>query len=330
MKPRDIAALLLPSTKKNPAKEKGIAYAPSNIALAKYWGKRNTVLNLPVTSSMSISLGNKGTSTTVSISPLERDMFFLNTKEIIEQNNFSQRLSHYLDIFRPHPHFYFKIETINTIPIAAGLASSASGFAALILALNDFFEWELDNKALSILARLGSGSAARSLWNGFVLWNAGTSEEGMDSFAEPLPYTWPKLRVGLLIVSSVEKPLSSREAMQRCQETSPFYKMWPTHVAHTIDSLKQALTQKDIHLLGLSAEQNALAMHSTMFTSHPAFSYWQTDTLTAMQKVWSLRQQKAPLYFTEDAGPNLKLLFTEEITSQVRDEFPSVEIIRPF
>lgn len=329
MKPYDVATLLLPS-KKNPVKENGVAYAPSNIALAKYWGKRNTTLNLPLTSSLSISLGNKGTSTTVSISPIERDMFFLNTKEITEHNNFFQRLSQYLNIFRPHPHFYFKIETINTIPIAAGLASSASGFAALTLALNDFFGWELENKALSILARLGSGSAARSLWNGFVQWNAGTSDDGMDSFAEKLPYTWPELRVGLLIVSSSEKSLSSREAMQRCQETSPFYQMWPAHVAHTIDSLQQALIQKDLRVLGLAAEQNALAMHSTMHTSNPAFSYWQADTLSAMQKVWLLRQKEVPLYFTEDAGPNLKLLFTEETTAQVLDQFPTVEIIKPF
>ena len=330
MNPNHVIEKILASRKIIPAKEKGEAYAPSNIALAKYWGKRDTQLNLPVTSSLSISLHDKGSFTTVSASSVNQDILFLNSRKVPADKNFAQRLSCYLDLFRPTKDFYFTIETTNTIPVAAGLASSASGFAALILALNDFFAWQLDDQSLSQLARLGSGSAARSLWQGFVEWHAGKAIDGSDCFAEKLPYTWPTLRIGLLIVSDLEKKISSREAMKICQQTSPFYDVWPTHVAQTIETLHKAIQQQDINLLGQTAEQNALAMHATMLTSNPPFCYWQTETLTTMQKIWSLRERKVPVYFTEDAGPNLKLLFNEEILNLVREEFPLIDIVEPF
>jgi diphosphomevalonate decarboxylase len=330
MNQMDIVNLLIPHDRKMPAKMEGHGYAPSNIALAKYWGKRNKTLNLPITDSLSISLFDKGTSTSIEASPYTHDMVILNDREIDSDTLFAQRISHLLNLFRPDPSFYFKITTINNIPSAAGLASSASGFAALILALNDFFQWELDDKSLSILARLGSGSASRSLWHGFVEWHAGVSEDGMDSYAEKLPYQWPSLRLGILIISNREKNITSREGMNRSQQTSPFYSAWPTQVAQTMEKLHTAIKTKDIELLGSAAEQNALAMHATMLTSSPAFCYWQTETLSQIQKIWQIRNEGVPLYFTEDAGPNLKLLFTDEISDIVRSEFRDVEIIAPF
>lgn len=329
MNPSDVIATLVPKSF-SPARESATAYAPSNIALAKYWGKRNSTLNLPLTDSLSISLFNKGTTTTVSQSSTQSDYFTLNAQLIDKNTLFYKRLSEFLNLFRPNPHFYFSIQTNNSIPHAAGLASSASGFAALILALNTFFDWHLEDHALSILARLGSGSASRSLWHGFVHWHAGKREDGLDCFAEKLNDTWPELRVGLLIFTEKEKAIPSRDAMKICQETSAFYPLWPSHVEHSVEKLLEAIKTKNFTLLGNTAEQNALAMHATMLTSNPPFLYWQTETLIHIQKIWELRKAGLPLYFTEDAGPNLKLLFPENITEAVRQAFGEVEVITPF
>ena len=175
------------------------AFAPANIALCKYWGKRDSELNLPMTSSLSVSLGDKGTCTKISVN--DQDKIILNGDMLSLDLPFAKRLIAYLDLFRTQDHLHFSIETTNNIPTGAGVASSASGFAALVLALDKLFQWQLDKKHLSILARLGSGSACRSLWQGFVKWHVGVRGDGMDSVAEPLSIEWPNFRMGLLIFS---------------------------------------------------------------------------------------------------------------------------------
>lgn len=217
------------------------------------------------------------------------------------------------------------------IPVAAGLASSACGFASLVSALNQLFDWQLTKRELSILARLGSGSAARSLWSGFVEWHAGVHDDGMDSYAEPLNFACPQLRVGILSISDAQKPLSSRIAMQRTVETSILYDNWPTKVAGDMLKLKQALSDKNFSLLGETSESNALAMHATMLSSWPPVCYFLPETIAAMQQVWDLRQREGlEIYFTEDAGPNLKLLFLEKDREQVQRHFPQVEVVKVF
>jgi diphosphomevalonate decarboxylase len=151
----------------------GYAFAPSNIALCKYWGKRDEELNLPVTASLSISLGRLGSTTKLSLRP-DSDVVRLDKKELAPDSPFARRIGAFLDLFRRDAGMYFEVEAVNTIPTAAGFASSASGFAALVTALDELFGWELDKRELSILARLGSGSACRSLHHGFVEWRAGT------------------------------------------------------------------------------------------------------------------------------------------------------------
>ena len=222
---------LLQACNKTPIKPSATVYAPANIALVKYWGKRDNELNLPVTSSLSISLADKGTSTTLSVAHQAADEVFLNGEKLTAVSPFVTRLLSFLDLFRPRKDFYFRIETISTVPIAAGLASSASGFAALVLALNDWLGWALDLQSLSLLARMGSGSAARSLWHGFVMWQGGERDDGMDSFAYSLSYQWPSLRLGLLIHSTAEKHMSSRDGMIQTVQTSPLYTAWPAVVA---------------------------------------------------------------------------------------------------
>lgn len=303
------------------------AYAPTNIALVKYWGKRNQELNLPLTSSLSISLADKGAQTTLSVSSIKQDVFILNGKIVPTTSSFHQRLSCYLDLFRAE-NLYFEVNIISTVPIAAGLASSACGFAAMTLALNKFFSWQLPLQQLSILARLGSGSASRSFWSGFVEWHAGTRDDGMDSYAEPIEEKWPELCLGLMMVSEQEKSIGSREAMQRTVETSELYQAWPQKVAHDLINLKKAVQTKDFELLGKTAESNALAMHATMLSAWPPVSYCFPETIHAMRRVWQARADGLSVYFTQDAGPNLKLLFLD--TEKIKQYFPEIEIIKPY
>jgi len=311
----------------SPSQNPATAYAPTNIALVKYWGKRNQELNLPVTSSLSISLADKGAETTLSISSIKQDVFILNGKLVPATSSFHRRLSLYLDLFRPN-NLFLDVNIVSTVPIAAGLASSACGFAAMALALDKFFSWQLSSQQLSILARLGSGSASRSLWSGFVEWHAGVREDGMDSYAEPLHEKWPELGVGLMMVSESEKSISSREAMQLTIETSELYKSWPQKVEHDLKTLKQAIQEKNFDLLGKTAESNALAMHATMLSAWPPVSYCFPETIAAMRRVWQARADGLSVYFTQDAGPNLKLLFIDQ--DAIRQYFPEIEEIRPW
>lgn len=310
------------------------AFAPSNIALCKYWGKRSVELNLPVNSSLSISLGNKGASTKVSLIDSNLDVVILNNNQIDTQNNFYKKIVKFLDLFReqlPNKDTSFKIDTYSNIPIAAGLASSACGFAALIKALDQLFGWDLPAKNLSILARLGSGSACRSLFHGFVKWHSGVDEDGIDSFAESLDLDWPDFCVGLLILDQKEKYLSSRDAMKLSVETSPLYAAWKGLSIRDLDTIESAIKNKDFPLLGQTAEANALAMHAVMLSTRPAVMYSNSDTINNIQKIWQLRREhNIELYFTQDAGPNLKLLFLSKDIARVKEFFPNVEIIEPF
>lgn len=329
MKKQDVVNKLLP---KNSSIQKKIvsAYAPTNIALCKYWGKRNTELNLPFNSSISISLGNKGATTKISLIDEKEDQIVLNEKELVKTNSFAKKIIEFIDLFRADQKINFCIETNINIPVAAGLASSACGFAALVKALNELMNWNLDKQELSILARLGSGSASRSLWDGFVEWQRGEQADGMDSYAFLLAEQWPELRIGLLILSDQEKNISSRDAMQQTVTTSSFYSCWLEKVNKDLKEIKHALAKHDFNLFGEIAESNALAMHATMQTTLPAINYCMPETMAAMQKIWRLRQAGLDLYFTQDAGPNLKLLFLKKDNAIVQKQFPDMEILAPF
>lgn len=313
-----------------PQREKGLAFAPTNIALCKYWGKRDSELNLPMTSSLSVALPNKGAMTTLIVHDKPDDSIILNGKELAPNSDFVKRVSDYLELFRPEKKWHLQIEINMNVPLAAGLASSACGFASLISAMNDLFDWKLSTRYLSILARLGSGSACRSLWNGFVEWHVGTQSDGMDSYGEPLTFEWPELCVGILCLSENKKPYSSREAMQRTIDTSLLYGNWPRKVTRDMVILRQALQIKNFSLLGGVAESNALAMHATMLSSWPPICYFLPETIATMHKIWDLRNNGLELYFTQDAGPNLKLLFLEKEAEKVRDAFPQMEMNKLF
>lgn len=315
---KEAAACLLPPSY-GPAAESATASAPVNIALVKYWGKRDEELHLPITDSFSVAL-DLHTTTTIR-QALERDEIMLNGMPVADEAPFFARTVEFLDLFRPSPSFAFSVTTTNTVPTAAGLASSASGFAALTLALDRFFGWQCDRQTLSCLARLGSGSACRSVYPGFVVWQHGVAPDGRDSYAVPYDDWWPELNLAVLMLSTHEKPVSSRDAMRRSVESSPFYALWPKQVEEDRAVIEQAIAQRDFSLFGQTVERNALAMHATMLTSSPAICYWQEESVAAMHAVWNARNRGIEVYFTMDAGPNLKLIFLQEQAPIVRQLF---------
>jgi diphosphomevalonate decarboxylase len=306
------------------------AFAPVNIALVKYWGKRDEVLNLPVTSSLSVALNNHGATTTISVIDASADLVLLENILVPADDAFYIRLVGFLNLFRKlydFPNLYFQVNTASNLPIAAGLASSASGFAAITLALDQLLGLNLSKKELSILARRGSGSACRSVYQGFVLWQAGELHDGSDSFALPLEEVMYDLRVGLLIFNRQKKSTSSTKAMRESVQTCPFYKIWPNVVAQHIKQIKHAIVDGDFNKLGSIAETNALYMHSLMQATTPPTIYATADTINCIKKIWQLREHGLELYFTQDAGPNLKLLYLAKDSKVVREQFASYEPI---
>lgn len=313
-----IQSLLPPHNSRRDSAE---AYAPANIALCKYWGKRDTRLKLPVTGSLSVSLGVHGTRMT--LRRATADHLILNGETVDPDSKTFRRLFAFLDLLRDPGH-RVAVNSHNTIPIAAGLASSASAFACAVKAIEALYDWDLPPHLRSILARLGSGSAARSVFDGFVEWHAGTAADGMDSFAEPLAPVWPDFRIGILTVSDAPKPVGSTEAMERTVRTAPLYTAWPAQVAHDLPRIRRAVLDHDFTTLGETAEHNALAMHATMIASFPPVIYWLPETTAQLHTVHRLRAQGLPVYATLDAGPNLKLLYTAEHEADVLKQFPGL------
>jgi diphosphomevalonate decarboxylase len=210
------------------------------------------------------------------------------------------------------------------------VASSACGFAALTLALDDLFEWHLPEHKLSILARQGSGSACRSLRHGFMHWQQGELADGSDSFATPLNITWPELRIGLHILTTDEKPVSSRVAMEQTVQTSKLYEQWPMQVETDLAQLQTALASKDFAALGEALERNATAMHATMADATPPTHYDLTDSTALKKQIQALRETGIDMYFTQDAGPNIKGVFLAKDTQTLQTYFPAMLIINPF
>ncbi len=304
------------------------AFAPANIALVKYWGKRDADLNLPVTGSLSVSLGDAGTRTTVAAA--DRDAFRLNGETVDPGAPAATRLAEFLNLFRSPACPGFAVDSVNSVPTAAGVASSASGFAALVRALDSLLGWGLGPGDLSILARLGSGSACRSLWDGFVEWRAGRSPDGSDSHGEPLDAAWPELRVGLWVVSGQPKPTGSREGMRRTVDTSPLYAGWPAVVDRDLADVRSALAARDIDRLGRTAEGNATAMHATAIAARPPVLYWLPESVAALSQLLCWRAAGLPVWVTMDAGPNLKLLFEAAAEPDVRARVPGLRVMAPF
>jgi diphosphomevalonate decarboxylase len=314
---------------------KATAIANSNIALVKYWGKRNKELMLPHNSSLSMTLDGLQTRTTVEFdSKYKEDVLIINGKEIEKgTEDYDDYVGKFLNILRQQAGIDIKAKMVseNNYPTAAGLASSASGMAALALAASKAAGMNLDSKQLSMLARRGSGSASRSVSGGFVLWNRGEKEDGSDCFAEQLfpKEHWPELRMVIAVTSKKSKKVKSRAGMAKTVDNCPYYKTWAYDIVpKDIETVKKAVTDKDFTLLGKTAELNALKMHATAMTTDPPIVYWNSGTIDVMHAVMDWRDEGMECYFTIDGGPQVKILClekdAEEIAKHVK-EFDTVE-----
>lgn len=278
------------------------AKAHANIALIKYWGKKDETAAIPYTSSLSLTLDALYTITDVEIDPsLETDQFFLNGVAASDAERI--KISRFVDYFRQNGQ-HVRIESRNYFPTAAGLASSASGFAALATALNHEFGLEIDKEALSRITRKGSGSACRSLFGGFAIWQTGDEQ---SSIAYPVESDID-IEMIIVVVSAAKKSRSSRELMRQTVNESIFYPAWVEQSAEDLSDMKAALLANDIHQVGAIAERNALSMHGTLLGLREPFTYFQPDTIRVIDLVQVCRADGLAAYVTMDAGPNVKII----------------------
>ncbi|TFD75127.1 diphosphomevalonate decarboxylase [Cryobacterium psychrophilum] len=286
------------------------ARAHSNIALIKYWGKRDDTLNIPAVGSISITLDALATDTHVEFRPnlgaRQTDEFWLNGA--LTQ---SPRVLGLLDLVRERAGTTqgAVVTSSNDFLTGAGLASSASGFAALALAASTAAGLALNARELSILARRGSGSAARSIFGGYVEMHAGSRDDGADAYAEPIlsPDHWP-LSVVVAITAAGPKAISSTHGMAGSRATSPFFPAWVDTSEQNLAEMRAAIAGHDLAQLGELTEYSCLKLHALMLTSRPALIYWNAGTIAAMGTVRELRAQGVAVYFTIDAGPQVKAL----------------------
>ncbi len=301
------------------------ARAHPNIALVKYWGKRDPVLNLPAVGSISVTLSDMETETEVTLDPsAEADRFTLDGASAPAE---AARVGRFLDRVRERAGIetHACVSSRNNFPTAAGLASSASGFAALTVAATRAAGLALDDRELSVLARLGSGSAPRSLFGGFVEMSAGRSTSGADAVARQLhpPRHWP-LTVRVAITASGRKQVGSTEAMQLSERTSPFYGAWVERNAADLDEARAAIAHRDLERLARVTEASCLSMHAVALSSEPGLLFWNGTTVRVIHEVRAARARGLPVFFTIDAGPQVKV-FSEAGTSFALEQVHGVE-----
>ncbi|MFT4624706.1 MAG: diphosphomevalonate decarboxylase [Myxococcota bacterium] len=280
------------------------AIAHPNIALVKYWGKRDLRLNLPAVSSLSLTLDGFRTRTTVERAPTDRVV----VNGATAAGPFASRALQFLNRMVPDRPPVL-VHTESNFPAGAGLASSASGFAALTLAAADAFDLPTEPESLSVWARQGSGSACRSFWGGFVVWDRGERADGMDSRGSPLaPADHWDLSMVVAIVATGPKSVGSTEGMERSRLTSPFYRTWVDTAEADVAVGRQAVLDRNLPRLGDVMESSTLKMHATMHTARPPILYWQPGTIACLHAVSALRAAGTGAWATMDAGPQVKVL----------------------
>jgi diphosphomevalonate decarboxylase len=306
-----------------------LAQAQPNIALVKYWGKRNAALNLPAVGSLSITLDSLWTRTRLSLdSSLGSDEMTLDgrparPRELERVRALLARLRH---LARSTARA--RVDTTNNFPTAAGLASSASGFAALAVAGSRAYGLALAPTELSRIAREASGSAARSLFGGFVEMEVGAAPDGHDAVARPLldPSAWP-LEVLIAITSTREKEVGSTEGMTHTALTSPYYEAWVTASPADLRAARDAVLARDFEALALVSERSCLRMHALAASADPGLLYWNGATVEALHAVRALRRAGTPCFFTVDAGPQVKVVCPPSAVARVAEvlrEVPGV------
>jgi diphosphomevalonate decarboxylase len=303
------------------------ARACANIALAKYWGKADVGRNLTAVPRLSITLEGLVTQTEVEFVPsLDRDSIELDGQPA--QGRVAERVVTLLDRMRTlaGSHSRARVQSRNSFPTAAGLASSASGFAALAVACDAALGLGSSRAHLSDLARQSSASAARSLFPGYVELLAGAHSAQPVAAADHLP-----LELLVAVTTRGPKEVGSTEAMQRTRATSPYYEPWLAAAARTFDQVKAAVLARDLEALGQSMEQSTLLMHASMMTAVPSIRYAEPATVALLRLVEQLRDDGVPAYFTMDAGPHVKVLtepgYCERVSAALRQSAGVVDVL---
>ncbi|HLF23474.1 MAG TPA: diphosphomevalonate decarboxylase, partial [Burkholderiales bacterium] len=283
------------------------ARAHPNIAIVKYWGRSDEKRNLPLTSSLSMTMGGVQTTTTVRVDAnLSRDLVSIDGQPAPKPAH--DRVVSHLDRLRARSKERPRMEVVsrNDFPQGSGLASSASAFSALTVAASRALDLQLSPREQSVIARQGSGSAARSLFGGWVVWHAGKTSD--ESFAQQVAPASALDIVDLVaIVSRAHKKVGSQEGHSLAM-TSPLNQGRLAAVPSLLTRAQAAILANDFAGVGQVAEEDALLMHSVMMTSKPSLFYWEPATLSLLRIVRAAREDGLACYFTIDAGPNVHVL----------------------
>ena len=308
---------------------KASSISPINIALIKYWGKRDQDLILPYNSSISMTVDGLYVHTTVDFdNKYTEDIFILNDKEVGQgSEEYKKYVGRFLNIVRKKYNIDSRVKIVSrgNFPASAGLASSASGFSALSTAINSALNLNLDKKELSILTRQGSGSSTRSIYSGFVEWKKGEKSDGSDSYAEQIINDWPDFRMVICITTKKEKKVKSRAGMTQSVNTSPMYSGWLSSIGDDIETTRRGIKEKNFSVVGKAAEQNCLKMHAVMMTTKPPIIYWNDITVKIIQSIINWRESGLESYFTIDAGPQVKILCTENNVKEIVKNCKKIE-----
>ncbi len=313
----------------NKKKSKATAVAGSNIAFIKYWGNYDDNLRIPMNGSISMTLDNATTKTSVEFSSaFKSDKLILNNKPA--NNAAINRVSKHLDFIRKIAKTKMKAEIVskNSFPTGAGIASSASGFAALTVAACGALNLNMTNNELSRIARLGSGSACRSIDGGFVEWFPGGRHE--DSFAAPFASSnhWDLIDI-IAIVSDEHKSVGS-SAGHPLSTTSPFYQARLGSLQSSLQQVRNAILDKEFAKLGELIEAEAISLHVAAMTSTPSILYWQAGSLNIIHALrkWRSENSNAVGYFTMDAGPNVHIISERKYLPELLERLKTVDGIK--
>lgn len=312
------------------------AIGTPNMALIKYWGKRDTKLILPMNSSVSMTLDEQlNTKTSVVFSKkFEEDRVYINgALQDLANSEIGERLV-VLNILREIANVNVKALVVseNSFPTASGLASSASGLATLVYSASKALGLELSAKELSIVARRGSGSACRSVMGGIVKWTRGVKVDGSDSYAEQVaePGHWPELRDVVVIFTESRKKISSRAGMKQTVQNGILYKSRLDYVEGAVNRLVNAVKKKDFETLGEITMRDSMNMHATMLDTWPPIMYLDDNSKDAIYRVQELNQSEGKIVaaYTFDAGSNANIITLSKYVGKVRKTFEGRDSVK--
>ncbi len=300
------------------------AAAHPNIAFIKYWGNKDQDFRIPANGSISMNLKQLETRTTVSFDPsLVRDQLLLNGN--LEDGIVLERVSTFLDRIRSMVEFkaFASVESENNFPTGAGIASSASAFAALSYAASSAAGMCLSERELSQWARMGSGSASRSIPGGFVEWQPGIDHESSFAFSFGDPIQWDLTDL-IVLISREHKETGSSQG-HTLADTSPIQKARVKDTNRRLEICRQAILERDFPVFAEIVEQDCHLMHAVMMTSVPPLNYWHPGTLNVMRAVQFWRREGMQVCYTIDAGPNVHVICPTAEAKIVKDNLYSLE-----